>query len=229
MILQLRIVKLQRQATGSLGISLKGGTDHNLPILVSKVCRNEDDDHLYIGDAIVKVNHTLLTSVSHEEAINILNNAGGEVTLTVKHYKSAAPFLLKNFRQLIPEQDHFSDKDSGRRSSGASSGVDGNQNTSKRHQPLESPCSVTSDGSSTNWNGIPRVRRKWVDVVEVPLLLAYITRYIYGTDKLRPNAFEVRGLNGSNTGVIQCTDLAVLSHWIKLISDYISALASQKV
>jgi len=25
-----------------------------LPILISKVCRNEDDDHLYIGDAIVK-------------------------------------------------------------------------------------------------------------------------------------------------------------------------------
>ena len=31
---------------------------------------------------------------------------------------------------------------------------------------LDSPCSVASDGSSTNWNGIPRVRRKWIDVVE---------------------------------------------------------------
>ena len=30
---------------------------------------------------------------------------------------------------------------------------------------LESPCSVASDGS-LNWNGIPRVRRKWVDGVE---------------------------------------------------------------
>ena len=63
----------------------------------------------------------------------------------------------------------------------------------------------------------------------VPLLMAYITRYIFGTDKLRPNAFEVRGMNGSNTGVIQCSDLAVLSNWIKLISDYISILTSQKV
>ena len=59
--------------------------------------------------------------------------------------------------------------------------------------------------------------------------MAYITRYIFGTDKLRPNAFEVRGMNGSNTGVIQCTDLAVLSNWIKLISDYISILTSHKV
>jgi hypothetical protein len=49
-------VKLRRQPDGSLGISIKGGSDHNLPILISKVCRNEDDDHLYIGDAIVKGN-----------------------------------------------------------------------------------------------------------------------------------------------------------------------------
>ena len=54
------MVKLQRQPSGSLGISLKGGTDNNLPILISKVCRNEDDDHLYIGDAIVKGNTILL-------------------------------------------------------------------------------------------------------------------------------------------------------------------------
>ena len=38
--------------------------------------------------------------------------------------------------------------------------------TSKPVPVLDSPCSVASDGSSTNWNGIPRVRRKWVDVVE---------------------------------------------------------------
>ena len=45
---------MKRSADGSLGISIKGGTDHNLPILISKVCRNEEDDHVYIGDAIVK-------------------------------------------------------------------------------------------------------------------------------------------------------------------------------
>ena len=38
--------------------------------------------------------------------------------------------------------------------------------TSKPVPVLDSPCSVASDGSSTNWNGIPRVRRKWIDVVE---------------------------------------------------------------
>ena len=65
-------------------------------------------------------------------------------------------------------------------------------------------------------------------MLTVPLLMAYITRYIFGTDKLRPNAFEVRGMNGSNTGVIHINDLAVLSHWIKLISDYITGLTNHK-
>ena len=31
-------------------------------------------------------------------------------------------------------------------------------------------------------------------------LLLLFFRYIFGTDKLRPNAFEVRGMDGSSTG-----------------------------
>ena len=60
-------------------------------------------------------------------------------------------------------------------------------------------------------------------------MMAYVTRYIFGTDKLRANSFEVRGMNGSNTGVIHVADLAVLSKWIKIISEYANALSSQKV
>ena len=60
-------------------------------------------------------------------------------------------------------------------------------------------------------------------------MMAYVTRYIFGTDKLRANSFEVRGMNGSNTGVIHVTDLAILSKWMKIISEYTNALTSQKV
>jgi len=42
-------------------------------------------------------------------------------------------------------------------------------------------------------------------------MMAYVTRYIYGTDKLRQNAFEVRGLNGITTGVIPFRNV-----WFKL-------------
>ena len=51
------------------------------------------------------VNDIFLTSVTHDEAINILRNAGSEINLTVKHYKSAAPFLLKQVRQFIPDME----------------------------------------------------------------------------------------------------------------------------
>ena len=221
---------------------------------MSKVCRNEDDDHLYIGDAIVKVNHSPLASATHDEAINAFRNAGDTVTLAVKHYRSAAPFLLRNLRQFIPEQDqngsnvtspvNMNDSPStamsslacSRKSSKAdslmsppASGPPPGPPPPPPTQLMDSPCSVASDASGSMWNGIrTRVRRKWVDVLEVPLMMAYITRYIFGTDKIRPNSFEVRGMNGSNTGVIHSPDIAVLSHWIKLISDYSNALTALK-
>jgi len=63
----------------------------------------------------------------------------------------------------------------------------------------------------------------------VPLMMAYVTRYIFGTDKLRPNAFEVRGLNGVSTGIIHCDDAAILSQWLKYITDNIVGLTNLQV
>jgi hypothetical protein len=63
----------------------------------------------------------------------------------------------------------------------------------------------------------------------VPLMMAYVTRYIFGTDKLRPNAFEVRGLNGASTGIIHCDDAAILSQWLKYITDNIVGLTNLQV
>lgn len=60
-------------------------------------------------------------------------------------------------------------------------------------------------------------------------MMAYVTRYIFGTDKLRRNAFEVRGLNGARTGVIHCDDSAILSQWLKYITDNITGLTHLQV
>lgn len=73
----------------------------------------------------------------------------------------------------------------------------------------------------------PEIR--WVDLISVPLMMAYVTRYIYGTDKLRTNAFEVRGLNASSTGVVHLDDLAILSSWLKYITDNIVGLTNLQV
>jgi len=40
------------------------------------------------------VNDQLITNACHDAALHILRNSGNQVTLLVKHYKAAAPFLL---------------------------------------------------------------------------------------------------------------------------------------
>ncbi|KAL9700330.1 hypothetical protein quinque_003771 [Culex quinquefasciatus] len=154
-----RMVQITRQKVGGLGLSIKGGAEHKLPILISRIYKDQAADatgQLFVGDAIIKVNGEYITACPHDDAVNILRNAGDIVVLTVKHYRAATPFLQKQF----------------------------------------------------------------------PLMMAYVTRYIYGTDKLRPNAFEVRGLNGTTTGIIHCDDLAILSQWLKYITDNIVGLTS---
>ncbi|KAG7177795.1 Gamma-1-syntrophin-like [Homarus americanus] len=83
----------------------------------------------------------------------------------------------------------------------------------------------TSNTTPSTPNG-PKVEKQWVDIVTVPLMMAYITRYIFGTDKLRPQAFEVRGINGISTGVVHCQDAAMLSQWIKHITNNIIGLTN---
>lgn len=60
-------------------------------------------------------------------------------------------------------------------------------------------------------------------------MMAYVTRYLFGTDKLRTNAFEIRGLNGVSSGIIHCDDLAILSQWLKFIADNIVGLTQLQV
>lgn len=52
---------------------------------------------------------------------------------------------------------------------------------------------------------------------------------MFGTDKLRTNAFEIRGLNGVSSGIIHCDDLAILSQWLKFIADNIVGLTQLQV
>ncbi|KAK3874601.1 hypothetical protein Pcinc_020466, partial [Petrolisthes cinctipes] len=92
--------------------------------------------------------------------------------------------------------------------------------------PPPPPSTTTTDNTTDNTPNGPKVEKQWVDIVTVPLMMAYITRYIFGTDKLRPQAFEVRGINGISTGVVHCQDAAMLSQWIKHITNNIIGLTN---
>ncbi|CRK92898.1 CLUMA_CG006233, isoform A [Clunio marinus] len=234
-----RMVQITRQMEGGLGLSIKGGAEHKLPILISRIYKNQPADRtgqLFVGDAIIKVNGEFITACNHDDAVNILRNAGDMVVLTVKHYRAATPFLQKQLSRDTPESDNDNDatctelkQDEGWRSAqmnnnndNLNGGLTNNtfnnnffNNLNNNNNSDERPESLCSE---------PEIR--WVDIISVPLMMAYVTRYIYGTDKLRANAFEVRGLNASSTGVIHLDDLAILSSWLKYITDNVVGLTN---
>ncbi|EDW74015.1 gamma-1-syntrophin [Drosophila tropicalis] len=207
-----RMVQITRQKQGGLGLSIKGGAEHKLPILISRIYKDQAADitgQLFVGDAIIKVNGEYITACPHDDAVNILRNAGDIVVLTVKHYRAATPFLQKQLTKDTPD----SDNDVTCAELKADEGYKSSVNSGTISRSCSRPMSICSEPE-----------KRWTDVVTVPLMMAYVTRYIYGTDKLRQNAFEVRGLNGVTTGVIHCDELAILSQWLKLITDNVVGL-----
>lgn len=81
---QKRCVRVTKQEVGGLGISIKGGRENKMPILISKIFRGLAADQtqaLYVGDAILAVNGANLRDATHDEAVQALKQAGKEVTL----------------------------------------------------------------------------------------------------------------------------------------------------
>lgn len=79
-----RCVKVTKQEVGGLGISIKGGKENKMPILISKIFKGLAADQtqaLYVGDAILSVNGVNLRDATHDEAVQALKRAGKEVTL----------------------------------------------------------------------------------------------------------------------------------------------------
>ncbi|KAK5922576.1 hypothetical protein CgunFtcFv8_019824 [Champsocephalus gunnari] len=93
-----RCVKLTKQEIGGLGISIKGGKENKMPILISKIFKGLAADQtqaLYVGDAILSVNGMNLRDATHDEAVQALKRAGREVTLEVKYMREATPYVKK--------------------------------------------------------------------------------------------------------------------------------------
>ncbi|OWF46407.1 Gamma-1-syntrophin [Mizuhopecten yessoensis] len=105
---KVREVVIQKHEKTGLGISLKGGAENRLPVLVSKLVPGQAaalTGGLYVGDAILKVNGEPCDRASHDEVISLLKSAGSEVTLVVKHFKPAAVFLNKDIADCLQEED----------------------------------------------------------------------------------------------------------------------------
>lgn len=84
---QKRVVRVVKQDNSGLGISIKGGKENKMPILISKIFKGmaaDQTEQLYVGDAILSVNGEDLREATHDEAVRALKRAGKVVDIEGK-------------------------------------------------------------------------------------------------------------------------------------------------
>ncbi|KAI4466359.1 golgi-associated pdz and coiled-coil motif-containing [Holotrichia oblita] len=84
----IRTVVVKRKSGQGLGISITGGREHGVPILISELEPNGPaavSGQLYIGDAILSVNDRDLRQACHREAVDILKQPSEECRLQVQY------------------------------------------------------------------------------------------------------------------------------------------------
>jgi hypothetical protein len=96
---QKRVVKVVKEEQNGLGVSIKGGKENKMPILISKIFKGmaaDKTEKLYVGDAIMSVNGEDLREATHDEAVRALKKAGKVVELegTQNNTSLSAPSVL---------------------------------------------------------------------------------------------------------------------------------------
>ncbi|XP_029983919.1 Golgi-associated PDZ and coiled-coil motif-containing protein-like isoform X2 [Sphaeramia orbicularis] len=82
----IRKVVLVKDDHEGLGISITGGKEHGVPILISEIHPSQPADRcggLHVGDAILAVNSINLRDSKHKEAVTILSQQRGQIEFEV--------------------------------------------------------------------------------------------------------------------------------------------------
>ncbi|XP_061561217.1 Golgi-associated PDZ and coiled-coil motif-containing protein isoform X2 [Phycodurus eques] len=82
----IRKVSLVKEDHEGLGISITGGKEHGVPILISEIHPSQPADRcggLHVGDAILAVNSVNLRDAKHKEAVTILSQQSGQIEFEV--------------------------------------------------------------------------------------------------------------------------------------------------
>nr|KAF6448911.1 syntrophin gamma 2 [Rousettus aegyptiacus] len=193
-----RTVTLRRQPVGGLGLSIKGGAEHRVPVVISKIFKGHAADQtgmLFVGDAVLQVNGVSVENATHEEAVHLLRNAGDEVTVTVQYLREAPSFLKLPRGSPGPPSDHGSGTSSPLFDSGLHLSGD------PSHTAPSSPSSLTANE--------PKYEKRWLDAWSVPLSMARISR---------SDAFEVLALDGVRSGLLRFCSARESSDWLRAVS-----------
>uniref|UniRef100_A0A3Q4GYQ6 Gamma-1-syntrophin n=1 Tax=Neolamprologus brichardi TaxID=32507 RepID=A0A3Q4GYQ6_NEOBR len=202
-----RTVTIRRQTIGGFGLSIKGGAEHKIPVVISKISKEQKAELsglLFIGDGILQINGINVRSYRHEEVVQVLRNAGEEVTLTVSFLKKTPAFLKLPLCEDCTCENPLI------------------------HPGIRSKyiITITDTLSCSSWPTSPGLRweKRWVDLRLIPLLHSRLSQYIPGSDVSRKNAFQVIAVDGVCSGVIQFPTAEECLDWLQAIASNISSL-----
>ncbi|XP_028352642.1 gamma-2-syntrophin isoform X5 [Physeter macrocephalus] len=213
-----RTVTLRRQPVGGLGLSIKGGVEHGVPVVISKILRDRaahQTGMLFVGDALLQVNGINVENATHEEVVHLLRNAGDEVTVTVEYLREAPSFLKLPLGSPGPS----SEPGSGTSSPLFDSGLHLNGNSSNT-----APSSPSSPVANE-----PKYEKRWLDAVSLPLSMARVSRCRAGAEKVRCSALEVQALDGASSGILWFYTAQESADWLRAVSANISDLTLQNM
>ncbi|KAI4581904.1 hypothetical protein MJG53_009429 [Ovis ammon polii x Ovis aries] len=166
----------------------------------------------------IKINGINVRKCRHEEVVQVLRNAGEEVTLTVSFLKRAPAFLKLSLNEDCACAP--SDQSSGTSSPLCDSGLHLNYHPNN-----------TDTLSCSSWPASPGLRweKRWCDLRLIPLLHSRFSQYLPGTDLSRQNAFQVTAVDGVCSGVIQCLSAEDCGEWLQAIATNISSLTKHNI
>ncbi|XP_047202420.1 beta-2-syntrophin [Girardinichthys multiradiatus] len=193
-----RKVRVVKQESGGLGISIKGGRENRMPILISKIFPGLAADQsraLRVGDAILSVNGNDLREATHDMAVQALKKAGKEVTLEVKYIREVSPLFKKP--SLVADLPW--------------DGV----------RPQSPSCSGSEDSGSPKHSSSTSKDRKVIS-----LKMCFISRNLTMPD-LENRLLELHSPDGQHTVVLRCKDGATANSWFTAIHTNIAALLPQ--
>uniref|UniRef100_UPI0037E89744 beta-1-syntrophin n=1 Tax=Semicossyphus pulcher TaxID=241346 RepID=UPI0037E89744 len=205
-----RCVKVTKQEIGGLGISIKGGKENKMPILISKIFKGlaaDQTQSLYVGDAILSVNGMNLRDATHDEAVQALKRAGKEVTLEVKYMREATPYVKRGspvseigWETPPPESPRLGSPPITSSSSSSSSDL---------------PSSPTQPSLSLQGD-----RRC------IPLKMCYVTRAMTTPDP-ENRQLELHSPDARHTVVLRCPDQPSALSWFSAMHSVTSTLAQR--
>nr|XP_009860867.1 gamma-1-syntrophin-like isoform X1 [Ciona intestinalis] len=231
-----RVVKIKRQPGGGLGISVKGGAEHGIPVLISRVFPGQAADQTHLlhpGDAILAVNDKRVDRMMHDEVVSELRLCGAEVALTVRAFDGAGHVLRPSVSSATPSKNSTSSDQP------PTNNENIHEHSNESAQDAIELRAVIADAKHRNFGDVQTDPNSstHLDYRNDPnasthleysnnegkekiyaLAFARLERYINGTDQSRNNCFEVIPHEGESTGLIICSNKSELNEWISSVT-----------